>query len=58
MAALSAIRNKKNQKMREAIEDITSKCGDKVDGDRVKVQTRNTLYGYSNTGHFPRLTSW
>ena len=41
MAALSAIRNKKNQKLREAIEDTTAKCGDKAGGDGVKV--RRTL---------------
>ena len=37
MAALSAIKNKKNKKMREAIEDIAVKCGDTAEGEGVKV---------------------
>ena len=44
MAALSAIRNKKNQKLREAIEDITAKCGDKASGDGVKVELLVNLF--------------
>ena len=37
MAALSAVKNKKNQKMREAIDDIAVKCGDTAEGEGVKV---------------------
>ena len=37
MAARSVIKNKKNQKMREAIDDIAVKCGDTSEGEGVKV---------------------
>ena len=37
MAARSALKNKKNQKMREAIGDIAVQCGDTSEGEGVKV---------------------
>ena len=37
MAVRSVIKNKKNQKMREAIDDIAVKCGDTADGEGIKV---------------------
>ena len=44
MAALSAIKNKKNKKMREAIEDIAVKCGDTAEGEGVKVGRVSNKY--------------
>ena len=40
MAARSVIKNKKNQKMREAIDDIAVKCGDTSEGEGVKVGSK------------------
>ena len=37
MAARSVLKNKKNQKMREAIDDIAVQCGDTAEGEGVKV---------------------
>ena len=37
MSARSALKNKKNQKMREAIGDIAVQCGDTSEGEGVKV---------------------
>ena len=37
MAVRSVIKNKKNQKMREAIDDIALRCGDTAEGEGIKV---------------------
>ena len=37
MAARSVLKNKKNQKMRGAIEDLAVQCGDTAEGEGVQV---------------------
>ena len=45
MAVFSAIKNKRNQKLREGIEDLTAKCGDDTECGHVDV--RNKLLNIS-----------
>ena len=42
MAVFSALKNKKNQKMREGIEDLVTKCSEAADKDDVNVQVKST----------------
>jgi hypothetical protein len=39
MAALSAVKNKKNAKLREGIEDLAVRCGSTGQGEGVSVST-------------------
>ena len=39
MAVFSAIKNKKNQKLREGIEDLVAKCGDDTECGHVDVRS-------------------
>ena len=40
MAVFSAIKNKKNQKLREGIEDLAVKCGDDTANGNVDVRNQ------------------
>ena len=40
MAVFSAIKNKRNQKLREGIEDLTAKCGDDTECGHVDVRNK------------------
>ena len=51
MAAFSAIKNKKNQKLREGIEDLALKCGDTNDEDS-GVQLIDVKFLYQDQGNF------
>ena len=41
MAVFSALKNKKNQKMREGIEDLVTKCSEAAEKDDVNVQVKS-----------------
>ena len=38
MAVFSALKNKKNQKLREGLEDLALKCGEVTEKDEVNVE--------------------
>ena len=40
MAVFSAIKNKKNKKLREGIEDLAVKCGDETESGNVDVRNQ------------------
>ena len=46
MAVFSAIKNKKNQKLREGIEDLAVKCGDVTEKDAGNVDVRRVVSRY------------
>ena len=60
MAVFSALKNKKNQKLREGLEDLALKCGELTEKDEVNVEVGLILWKleYFSTKYFPRLTPW
>ena len=51
MAAFSAIKNKKNQKLREGIEDLALKCGD-TNEENSGVQLIDVQFLFKDQGNF------
>ena len=43
MAVFSALKNKKNQKLREGLEDLALKCGEVTEKDEVNVEVGSIL---------------
>ena len=67
MAVFSALKNKKNQKLREGLEDLALKCGAVTEKDEVNVEVDLYYNIIVETGiflqtiiseYFPRLTPW
>ena len=60
MAVFSALKNKKNQKLREGLEDLALKCGEVTEKDEVNVEVGLILlkqeYFKNISEYFPRLT--
>ena len=52
MAVFSALKNKKNQKMREGLEDLVTKCSEATEKDEVNVQVSKIYHAVNRLRSF------
>ena len=57
MAVFSALKNKKNQKLREGLEDLALKCGELTEKDEVNVEVEKLEYLHKYFPIFSQIES-